>query len=78
MTFVPQHVGTITGSWHKGPGNIQVDAGCCIPVALHPTQDPISSPDVCHALGSASAAVLAVSENQQAELRLTPYVRSIS
>ncbi len=43
-------------------------------MSFHPTQDPISSPDVCHALGtgsatgSASAAVLA----DRAVRRLTP------
>ena len=82
--LIPEHVGTITANWHKGPGNTQVEEGCCIPVALHPTQDPISSPDVRHALGTgsatgtATAAVLAVSENQRGELRLTPYARQLT
>jgi DNA (cytosine-5)-methyltransferase 1 len=30
MTFVPQHTGTITANWHKGPGNTQVDEGICV------------------------------------------------
>ncbi len=72
--LIPLHTGTITANWHKGPGNTQIEEGCCIPVAFHPTQDPISSPDVCHALGTgsatgtATAAVLA----DLAVRRLTP------
>jgi DNA (cytosine-5)-methyltransferase 1 len=70
MTFVPQHVGTITANWHKGPGNTQVEEGCCIPVAFHSTQDPISSPDVCHALGTGSATAAGLAG--LAVRRLTP------
>jgi site-specific DNA-cytosine methylase len=67
---IPDHTGTITANWHKGPGNTQVEEGCCIPVALHPTQDPISSPDVCHALGTGSATAAGLAG--LAVRRLTP------
>jgi DNA (cytosine-5)-methyltransferase 1 len=52
------------------------------PITFHPTQDPISSSEVCHSIGAnsnATAAVAqAVSENQRSELRLTDFTYAIT
>ena len=63
---VPDIAGTMKACKDSGGWSNSADhaaAGYMVPVAFHPTQDPISSADVCHSLGANDNATAAVAYN---------------
>jgi DNA (cytosine-5)-methyltransferase 1 len=88
MTFVPvpQHTGTVTCAWAKGPSNTNVQSGHVVPVINRPTVEVVGTfSQGAHPGGfngqdayTGHAIPVSVAENQRGEVYLSDYMQALT